>query len=275
MHIHLPETDSTSNYLKAHAHEMPQYAVVTAGFQTAGRGQRGNGWESQRDENLLMSMLYLPPEGFPPTRQFDISKAVSIAAVAAVEELLADAPHPPVRIKWPNDIYIGDKKAIGILIENTIASPAGAPSLRQCIIGIGANINQREFHSDAPNPVSLITFSHALIPLETARETFIRHLLETLDRFITSEERSAESTSALASAYRMMLWRGRGFHPYVSLKASIAPVAPIYTDRALPQNAGEIFEAEIADVLPSGPLCLRLRDGSVRTFNFKEVSPLL
>ncbi|MDE6431375.1 MAG: biotin--[acetyl-CoA-carboxylase] ligase, partial [Duncaniella sp.] len=120
---------------------------VSARRQTAGRGQRGNSWESAPGKNITMSIL-LRPEGLHPSRQFVISRAVSLAITGVLRRYM---PASAVRVKWPNDIYVDDRKICGILIENVISSA----SIRQSVVGIGINVNQRRFLSDAPNPVSM------------------------------------------------------------------------------------------------------------------------
>ncbi len=138
--------DSTN--LQAHR-ELPdaeEGTVWAADFQTAGRGQRGNTWESTEGVNLLFTVL-LRPDFLPVADQFSISR---ITALAIVKYLEGKGLHP--KIKWPNDIYINDKKICGILIEHTLC---GA-NLSASILGIGININQTLFESDAPNPTSLL-----------------------------------------------------------------------------------------------------------------------
>ena len=138
--------ESTNNYASQLVSDKPEECtVVLAQFQHKGRGQQGNSWESEPGKNLLMSMILYP--GFlPADKQFYISKIVSLA----LAEVL-DAEVEQVMIKWPNDMYIGTKKVAGILIENAIKGIL----LDHSIVGIGLNLNQETFVSDAPNPVSL------------------------------------------------------------------------------------------------------------------------
>jgi BirA family biotin operon repressor/biotin-[acetyl-CoA-carboxylase] ligase len=98
---------------------------------------------------LLFSVL-IHPQNVPAARQFHISMAVSLAICEALEQYIGD-----VSIKWPNDIYWRNGKIAGILIENTLQGTV----IKDSIIGVGLNVNQREFRSDAPNPVSLYQIS--------------------------------------------------------------------------------------------------------------------
>lgn len=120
------------------------YGVVTR-YQNNGRGQRGNAWESQNGRNLLLSFVLKP--GLPASRQFLLSQIISLA----IAEYLIDHDIDKVKIKWPNDIYVGNRKIAGILIQNILQGR----SIKNSIIGIGLNLNQLDFQSDAPNPISL------------------------------------------------------------------------------------------------------------------------
>ena len=147
--IALDETDSTNRYISQLCNELQEsvaeLTTVTAEFQTAGKGQRGNTWEAERGKNLLFSFV-LYPTFLEARRQFILSQIVSLSIK---EEL--DRWSDEITIKWPNDIYWRDKKICGILIENDLSGHF----IGRSISGIGININQNEFHSDAPNPVSL------------------------------------------------------------------------------------------------------------------------
>jgi BirA family biotin operon repressor/biotin-[acetyl-CoA-carboxylase] ligase len=145
--IYLNEVESTNNYanqlILSDAAE--EGTVVLAQYQTHGKGQHGNVWESETGKNLLMSIIWYP--GFlPASQQFMISKIVSIAITDCVNDIIDDC-----KIKWPNDIYIGNQKLAGILIENSVKGS----HLSSSVVGIGLNVNQQVFISAAPNPVSL------------------------------------------------------------------------------------------------------------------------
>lgn len=263
MILRFDRLQSTSTYLKANCEGLPQYAVVVAADQTAGRGQRGNSWESEPGKNLLLSMLYYPPASFHPANQFLISKVVSLAVARAVDRLLVGSEAPEVCVKWPNDIYVGDLKVCGILIEHSLVS---ASAIGHTVIGIGLNVNQREFRSGAPNPVSIISY--------TGKETCVDEALGILrEELVASLQRLDGDLREIDREYRSRLWRRDGFHPYIPLVASLAP-APTAVKVEVAAEQG-VFYAEIVDVEASGPLVLRLPDGETRRFNFKEVAPVL
>ena len=141
--VHITETDSTNQWVKSHRGDHP--FCVMADYQTAGRGCGTNRWESERGKNLLFSLL-LHPKQIPASKQFHISMAISLSIIEALGQHVAD-----LSIKWPNDIYWRNGKIAGILIENTLKGNI----IKDSIIGVGLNVNQRHFISDAPNPVSM------------------------------------------------------------------------------------------------------------------------
>jgi len=145
----LERTASTNTHAWQLIHEgmAGEGTVIWAGEQYAGRGQGENTWLSQPGMNLTFSLV-LEPSALQPDRQFCLNKAVALAVLSTVREL---AGNMRVSIKWPNDIYIGGKKAAGILIEHSIQGNL----IRHSVIGIGINLNQLEFPSGLPNPVSL------------------------------------------------------------------------------------------------------------------------
>ena len=148
MNIHwLKMTDSTNLDAWRNKDAAEDMTVWCSEYQTAGRGQRGNRWESRQGENLMFSILFRP-RGLRAAGQFVISQICSVGIVRYLAELGLDA-----RIKWPNDIYIGDRKICGMLIENTLKDDTLAVS----IAGIGLNVNQRTFPPELPNPVSVVS----------------------------------------------------------------------------------------------------------------------
>lgn len=234
--IHIDETDSTNRWLKGHGGE--QNLVVTTDYQTAGRGCGTNKWESERDKNLLFSILY-HPKAVEANRQFLISMAISIAISSVVREWLTTAK---VMIKWPNDIYVDDHKICGILIENSLHGS----HIKDSIIGVGLNVNQMTFLSDAPNPISFAQVLHR----ELDRGQILQEVIGRFDSLM--EEWDEENVK---SEYRQQLYRSDGFFPYRD-------------------SEGE-FKARIVTVEDDGHLLLQLPNGEERRYAFKEVSFIL
>jgi BirA family biotin operon repressor/biotin-[acetyl-CoA-carboxylase] ligase len=161
--------DSTNNYI-AKGLESGQYGegdVIMAGFQTQGRGQRGNSWQAEAEKNLLMSTSI--DVGFlNPSAYFKIAKAVSVAIISLLEELGVEG----AKIKWPNDILISGQKVAGMLIETK-----GIAGHTYAIIGLGININQRDF-----NPVHKATS----LLLQLQRELKLKELCTRLSALLSS-----------------------------------------------------------------------------------------
>ena len=229
--VHIEETDSTNRWLKDYSATQPvEDMVVCADYQTAGKGCGANTWESERGKNLTFSML-IHPKGIPANQQFHITEVVSVALCKTLQPYI----YNKVEIKWPNDIYVDDKKICGILIENRLQ---GA-EIKDCIIGIGLNVNQMVFKSDAPNPVSLRQL--------TGKETDLNELLITfLDCF--DKECNNKTT---CFEYRKMLFR-KGKDSLYKTKTTC-------------------FTARLMDVLPDGRLLLVDKEGLEHTYAFKEV----
>lgn len=164
--IRLKSVDSTNHYaaLLINQQNAVNGMAITAFEQTLGKGQDQNQWESKAGENLTISIL-VQPKGHLPARQFMLNKITSLAVSDFVgKHLNAES----VRIKWPNDVYISDKKVAGILINNTIEGQ----EITWSVIGIGININQTVFESNAPNPVSLKQISGIEYDLEECLQEF-------------------------------------------------------------------------------------------------------
>lgn len=229
--IHIAETDSTNRWLREYeppTDDPGQPLVVWADYQTAGKGQGTNRWESERDKNLLFSILYHPLHT-QANRQFTISMAISLAIVDALEQQIGD-----VCIKWPNDIYWRNAKIGGILIENRLLGQ----TIKDSVIGVGLNVNQRQFKSDAPNPISLWQIHGH----ETDRGALLDTILERFTYYNNKE---------LRQQYVSKLYRRKGFHPYCDQDGT--------------------FMAEFKDVEDDGHLILCREDGSLSRYAFKEV----
>lgn len=243
-YICLKETDSTNSYCKRHAAEISAPAVVSCESQTAGRGQRGNCWEATPGENLTFSIVW-EGEGVAPAAQFVISEATALGVAAYLKGRGIEA-----KVKWPNDIYVGDRKICGILIEHTIEGM----TLQRSVIGAGINVNQREFRSDAPNPVSMTQITGMVYDLDEELRGVVNEITSLLSLTATADGREWLHDRFLSS-----LWRGDG-------------LGWPFRDR----DSGKEFEATIEDVEPTGWLHLRLTDsGERRRYAFKEVEFLL
>ncbi|MDR0546159.1 MAG: biotin--[acetyl-CoA-carboxylase] ligase, partial [Dysgonamonadaceae bacterium] len=174
--IRLNSIDSTNRYLNdlAAQQNLEEGTTAITQQQSAGRGQRGNSWESEAGKNLTFSTLLYP--GFLPVSQhFLLSEAVALAVCDALNALLENLPLPhSFRIKWPNDIYYENRKIAGILIENELT---GA-TIEHSIIGIGLNINQTQFSDTLPNPISLKQITGQNADLDGLLETVLKNIMQ-------------------------------------------------------------------------------------------------
>lgn len=150
----LKEADSTNNYLKellSNSKPVADGTVIMAESQYAGRGQQQNKWNAEPGKNLTFSLL-LKPSFLPLQQQFYLTQTISLGVITAMQQ----ATGLPIQIKWPNDIYHGDKKLGGILIENMVQGSG----IKNSVIGIGLNVNQEVFPDWVPNPTSVKQILH-------------------------------------------------------------------------------------------------------------------
>ena len=139
--------DSTNNETSRHISCLDNLSVVSALSQSSGRGQRGNVWLSEPGENLTFSIVHKYEKyELAAKNQIVVSAIAALSVVALLSEYGIDA-----EIKWPNDIYVGEKKICGILIEHTVAGDY----ISHSIVGIGLNVNQCNFDVSLPNPTSI------------------------------------------------------------------------------------------------------------------------
>ncbi len=235
---HLTQTASTSDYLRSVPTPPPGTMVVAqADFQTAGRGQGSNTWESEPGKNLLFSILLAAPT-VPPTKQFVLSMAGALALKAALDNYTDG-----IMLKWPNDIYWHDKKISGTLIETSVRGK----TIERCIYGIGLNVNQQTFHSDAPNPVSLLNITGRETPLQDLFGLILRHF-ESYCRRV--EEGSFDS---VVNEYNAVLYRRNEMHEYQDT------------------STAELFNASVKHVGTDGLLHLVDDKGEERVYSLKEI----
>lgn len=234
--LNINECDSTNAFLQRLVVETDaeEGTVISTDFQTKGRGQLTNLWESEKGKNILCSIL-LRPTGLPIKSQFLISQAISVAIVEVLNTFAEG-----FSIKWPNDIYYKEDKIAGILIENNLTS-AG---IGTCIIGLGLNVNQESFKSDAPNPISLLNI--------IGKETSVPSLLESiLEHFNEVYSLVYSDVQTLRERYfNNLLFNGQM--------------------RAYEDENG-IFQGKIIDVENDGHLIVEDNAGAKRRYAFKEI----
>ncbi|MBE9487889.1 MAG: biotin--[acetyl-CoA-carboxylase] ligase [Bacteroidetes bacterium] len=235
--LHLDTIESTNDFVRK---ENLCDVVVYAGNQTKGRGQRGNTWQSEPNKNLTFSFA-VQPTFLDASRQFEMSMIVSLAVVDTLSIFGIDST-----IKWPNDIYVGDKKIAGILIENEIV---GNGKFSRCLVGIGLNVNQKSFSEDIPNPISM---------KQSAGSIF--DILEVLEEFIDAfKKRYAQlkenSSKAILDKYTSLLFRRGEFYEFSDKEGS--------------------FKGKILGVGDYGVLLIQRQDNTISEYQFKEVAYII
>lgn len=198
--LRFDEINSTNVYLYDKISEKNDISdtVVVAAHQMAGRGMDKNRWESEAGKNLLFSIA-LNVNFLEAENQFKISQAVSVAIVETLSQFV---DNQQLYIKWPNDIYFGDKKLAGMLIQNTIEGRMMGVS----IIGIGLNVNQIEFSSDIPNPISLKQISGEDFDLENLLNLLIKNIKSSVEGLRIKENQIAINEKYISKAYRYRQW---------------------------------------------------------------------
>ncbi|MDD5781053.1 MAG: biotin--[acetyl-CoA-carboxylase] ligase [Bacteroidales bacterium] len=241
-YIHFAQLDSVMNYLSSReADELPRdILLTTVDYQTKGRGQRGNKWEAENGANLLIGMR-LRHLDFPADRQFCFTETIAVTCAQAIGKYLGGN----VSIKWPNDLYVGDKKIGGMLFEHTLAGDR----LVRTHIGIGINVNQVEFPADLPNPTSV----RLEYGKEVDRAALLRGFVKVFNQWYTRLCKGLLGRTDLE--YRNRLYRREGIYPF--------------------RDAEGTFEASIQGIGENGHLQLKDTTGRIREYAFKEVEYIL
>lgn len=241
--IHVPSTPSTNDFLRAY--KGTRGSLMTVAYtdrQTAGRGRGTHTWESEPGKNLTASIAF-EPQCLPANRQFAVLQAMAFATLVTIGAYI-DEPRK-LAIKWPNDIYYNDSKISGTLSECEVSGF----TVRRCIVGIGININQTEFRSDAPNPISIANIrgfeaniDHVLKVLINNARTYINKLNDGDLAFIDQ-------------LYRDSLYRRHGMHCY--------------------QDKDGRFTARIAGIKTTGHIVLQKAGGAEQSYGLGEVKAIL
>ncbi|MCI1719483.1 MAG: biotin--[acetyl-CoA-carboxylase] ligase [Bacteroidales bacterium] len=257
-------TDSTNNRALEGAEKAPDRFTWASDFQTAGRGQRGNKWTSKAGDNIMFSTIFKP--GFISAQeQFAISQICTLGLLNYLKTKGINA-----KIKWPNDIYVGDKKICGMLIENAITGD----KLSQSICGIGLNVNQRAFPENIPNPTSMalilesgktgkepICFNtHDELPL------LLQEIFKEYER-VRKEHVSRKNFSKLTERYLSALYRIGEFHKYIDMTGE--------EEKHVGNKKGKVIEAKIVGIDENSCLVLENKKGERKTFAFKEISYII
>ncbi|MBK9565494.1 MAG: biotin--[acetyl-CoA-carboxylase] ligase [Saprospiraceae bacterium] len=218
----------------------PEGTCVITDFQTAGNGQIGRFWHSDAGKNLLISYIFYP-NALKVKEQFLLNIISSLAVYDVVSFFVKN-----VKIKWPNDIYVNNKKIAGILVQNTLRND----NIKSTVIGMGLNINETSFPSDIPNPTSLTIETNASHSIE---DVFCR--LSTRLEYYYLKLKSGK-TSELKATYQEALFRR--------------------DDEAHFRDGNDVvFKGTIKGVNDDGKILIMMDDGSIHAFGFREISFLI
>jgi BirA family transcriptional regulator, biotin operon repressor / biotin---[acetyl-CoA-carboxylase] ligase len=230
----LPSTNSeASRFIKEG--NFAEGCVIRAGFQSAGRGHGINAWVSEKDMNLLFSII-LCPDAIDASDQFYISMAVSLGLSDYVSGFCIGT-----KIKWPNDIYVNDDKIAGILIENSLIGGF----LQNSIAGIGININQVDFQMSVPNPVSL--------RIKTGRHYDLNKCFDEILTILDKRYRELlyGNREGMRAEYTSLLYRFNEWHSYKSCEG--------------------VCTGRVKGVTDEGRLIIEDHEGRMAEYGFKEI----
>ncbi len=236
--------DSTNSEAIRQFEQCDDFTVFAAKFQTGGRGQKGTKWESEPGKNLTFSLI-IKPADLKAKFQFVISQIVTVGLKNYLNTRGIEA-----KIKWPNDIYVGDKKICGILIESFLSGDI----LSGSVIGIGLNVNQSTFLSDAPNPVSMSLITGKDYNPEDELQELASHINILYQNYIKS---FATGDKGLEREYLNSLYRRDSWFNYEDVAT------------------GEVFKARITGIDQSACLILEREGGVKISYSFKEVKYIL
>jgi len=235
--VKLEETGSTNRFLNEliQKETLPEGTTVIADYQESGQGLGGTTWYSEPGSNLLMSVVFRP-EFLPVKKIYLISKAIALA----IKDFLAEEGIQ-AKIKWPNDIYIDEKKVCGVLIENSLRGS----TVLQSVCGIGLNVNQLIFPAEIPNPVSMKMISGKTYSIDDCRIKLCRQLEK---RYMQIK---SQNFNLINNDYLKSLHRFYEMETY--------------------ESGSEKFSARIIDVEDEGRLVIKKENGTILRFAFKEI----
>lgn len=238
--ISVRSTESTNNYATSQVreNETEEGTVFLAYEQTSGRGHLANKWESEPGKNLTFS-IFMRPGFLPLDKTYVLSKVVCLGLESCLSRLVDG-----VRIKWPNDIYVGDRKICGILIENGIMNG----QICQSVIGIGLNVNQKQFFSDAPNPVSLAILTGEEFQLDEILDELLKQIDFYYQLLVDGQYQQLDELF-LSKLYRFGEW-----HSF--------------------QDEEHRYVGKIVGINEIGQLRIQEQDGPIHEYHFKEVGYL-
>lgn len=273
--------DSTNEEVRRRIDSLDNLSVVSALTQTEGRGQRGNSWSSAPGENLTFSIILKFRRGDASSEESSCDSAVlpqlkavdqfvlsEISSLALVR--LLESHGIRASVKWPNDIYIGSCKVCGMLIENSLLGS----SVSFSIIGIGLNVNQRNFDVSLPNPTSmLLEDMKKEFDLPALLDEFMNIFVNFIDRFMDDRQ---DSFDELRDEYLSHLWRLNETARFIDYTVLPSGHLDMPVVAGVVNGEGREFTGNIRGLSPVGNLLVEEHTtGQIREFGFKEIGYIL
>ncbi len=237
--VKLDAINSTNQFLKelVKSNDVDNWTVVITEYQTSGRGQMQTKWTSEKNKNLLFSVLIRFNE-LNANHQFYMNCAISLGIYKALTKHKIEG----LTIKWPNDILAGNKKIAGILIENTLVKD----SIKYTVVGIGLNVNQTGFPVLLPNATSM----KLLLNKDFNRDLLLKEIVDNLKYYINFIEK--KEFIFLKEQYEKVLYKIGITHSFES-------------------NKGNTFTAKIIGINQQGKLLVKQDNEDINEYNFKEI----
>lgn len=232
----ISSTNATANEMLTDK-KLPEGTVISARYQNAGKGHGKNKWESKPGKNLTISII-LYPLFLKAEEQFFLSMIISLG-IKDLLELFTEN----IKIKWPNDIWVGNDKISGILIENSISGN----KFDYSIAGIGININQENFSKDIVNPLSLTQITGEHHPLDKTLNLLCKQLDSRYNQLKDAGNRVSIRTEYINNLY-------------------------LFMENVRFQQGERQFTAKITGIDPAGRLIIEHKSGKTEKFGFHEVS---
>jgi len=242
--IYLPKVKSTNSYAlqQIENNALNHGDVIFTLNQESGKGQGDNIWESEPGSNLLISLV-LTPKTIDASEQFVLTQLISLAIIDLLKDYFPNKSlKKELKIKWPNDIYVGDKKIAGILFQNFIKGN----KIEYSIVGIGINVNQTKFFSSAPNPISIINKIEKLIDINILLENLLKNIGTIYEKYSNCSNFAKLKSKYINNLYRYNIWSS-------------------YSD-----NEGS-FKGRIVDIDEYGRLIVEQENRAKRLYMFKEI----
>lgn len=248
--MYISHTNSTNTQVKEQYLDREDGFTLYTFDQRAGRGQAGNSWHAEAGKNLQFTMLLRNPR-VDIEHAFALSMAVSRSIVDTIQRLTGIS----ATVKWPNDIYIGDRKVCGILIETILSGS----QISHAIVGVGLNINQTQWPDNLPNPISIY---QACGIAQSDLHQWLAELQNDLNKWLAT---AYSNPQLLKQEYMSHLYRKTGVWPFIEREVNITPTA--ICQKQQPQQ----LMAEIQDVTNQGEIILMDTNGNQRTYHHKQI----